>query len=192
MKQLRRATAEAVSTGSSQSCRSSCYNVWHKTVSPQGGETVPSHKEPPKMREVIPQKLWIGNAMDARDVTRVLDLGITAIVDLTIEEPPVPFPRDVVYCRFPLIDGAGNSSAVLRAAIETTAILITSETPTLVACGAGMSRSPAIVAAALATTQRIPLADALGRLTEGQPHDVSPSLLVDISDILTRIGSTTE
>jgi protein-tyrosine phosphatase len=136
------------------------------------------------MREVVLQKLWIGNAMDARDVTRVLDLGIAAIVDLTIEEPPIQFPRDVVYCRFPLIDGAGNSPAVLRAAIETTAILITSETPTLVACGAGMSRSPAVVATAIATTERIPLADALGRLTEGQPHDVSPSLLAEISKVL--------
>jgi hypothetical protein len=140
------------------------------------------------MREIIPTRLWIGNAMDARNVTGVLGLGIVAVVDLAIEEPPIQFPRDVVYCRFPLIDGTGNQPAVLRVAIDTVAYFIASRTPTLVACGAGMSRSPAIVAAAMATTKRIALADVLEKLTAGQPHDVSPGLLAEISDILTRIG----
>ena len=89
------------------------------------------------MREIIPTRLWIGNAMDARNVTGVLGLGIAAVVDLAIEEPPIQFPRDVVYCRFPLIDGTGNQPAVLRVAIDTVAYFIASRTPTLVACGAG-------------------------------------------------------
>jgi len=144
------------------------------------------------MREVIPERLWIGNAIDARDVTRVLNHGITAIVDLAIEEPSIQFPRDVVYCRFPLNHGAGNQPAVLRAAIESTANFIASETPTLVACGAGMSRSPAIVAAATATMQRIELMDAVKKLTAGQPHDVSPTLLAEISKVHTQICPTTE
>jgi hypothetical protein len=58
------------------------------------------------------------------------------------------------------------------------------EAPTLVACGAGMSRSPAIVAAAMATLEGGTLADALGKLTAGQPHDVSASLLAEISNVL--------
>ncbi len=151
-------------------------------------------KERVKVREVIPEKLWIGNAFDARDISGVLDLGIVAIVDLAIEALPIQFPRDVVYCRFPLIDGAGNQPAVLRAAIETIANFIASETPMLVACSAGMSRSPAIVAAAMAMamTERTTLADALGKLTAGQPHDVSPSLLADTSKVLTQISKTGE
>jgi hypothetical protein len=140
------------------------------------------------MREIISTRLWIGNAMDARNVTGVLRLGIAAVVDLAVEELPIQFPRDVVYCRFPLIDGTGNQPAVLRVAIDTVAYFIASKTPTLVACGAGMSRSPAIVAAAMATTKRIALADVLEKLTAGQPHDVSPGLLAEISDILTRIA----
>jgi protein-tyrosine phosphatase len=72
----------------------------------------------------------------------------------------------------------------LRAAIETTATFIASRTPTLVACGAGMSRSPAIVAAAMATLEGGTLVGALERLTAGQPHDVSPSLLAEISEVL--------
>jgi protein-tyrosine phosphatase len=144
------------------------------------------------VREVIPKLLWIGNAIDARDVSRVLDHGITAVVDLAIEEPPIQYPRDVAYCRFPLIDGAGNKPVVLRAAIETVAMFIASEMLTLVACGAGMSRSPAIVAAAMATTEGITLVDALGKLTVGQPHDVSPGLLGDIVEVRKSISTASE
>lgn len=144
------------------------------------------------MREIIPTRLWIGNAMDARNVTGMLGLGIAAVVDLAIEEPPIQFPRDVVYCRFPLIDGTGNQPAVLRVAIDTVAYFIASRTPTLVACGAGMSRSPAIVAAAMAMTKRIALADVLEKLTAGQPHDVSPGLLAEITKLVAESGRATE
>jgi hypothetical protein len=144
------------------------------------------------MREVISGTLWIGNALDARDVTGVLGLGVTAVIDLAIEEPPIQFPRDIAYCRFPLIDGSGNQTAILRAAIKTTATLIASGTPTLVACGAGMSRSPAIVAAAMAIKENGTLADTLEKLATGQPHDVSPSLLAEISDVMTAIGQVSQ
>ncbi|MHB8861518.1 MAG: dual specificity protein phosphatase family protein [Pirellulaceae bacterium] len=140
------------------------------------------------MREVIPRRLWIGNALDARDIRGVLGYGIGAVVDLAMEEPPIQFPRDIVYCRFPLIDGAGNHSAILQAAIETVASFMTSGMLVLVVCGAGMSRSPAIVAAAMATTERITLMDALMRLTAGQPHDVSPGLLQDIAQVWKNVA----
>ena len=39
------------------------------------------------MREVIPGVLWIGNALEARDVRRVLDLELQAVIDLAMEEP---------------------------------------------------------------------------------------------------------
>ena len=135
------------------------------------------------MREVTPTRLWIGNTLDARKISNVLNCGIAVVIDLAIEEPPIQFPRDIVYCRFPLVDGAGNPSAILRAAVETVAHFMAAGTPTLVACGAGMSRSPAIVAAALAQTERITLMDALAQLTAGQPHDVSPGLLQDLAKV---------
>ncbi len=135
------------------------------------------------MREVIPEQLWIGNALDARDISKVLALGANIIVDLAIEEPPIQFPRDIVYCRFPLIDGVGNSLVVLRAAIETTANFIASQTPVVVACGAGMSRAPSVIAAAMAVTNRAPFADTLQQITAGQPHDVSPSLLKEVGEV---------
>ena len=61
------------------------------------------------MREIIPNLVWIGNAQDGRNVEAVLRLGIEAVIDLAIEEPPLVFPRETIYCRFPLIDGAGNA-----------------------------------------------------------------------------------
>lgn len=132
------------------------------------------------MREVVSNLLWTGNAREARDVKVVLGLGITAIVDVAIEEPPILFPRDVVYCRFPLVDGSGNSPAVVRAAIETTRNFIRGRVPTLVACSGGMSRSPAIAAAALARVQCESPQQSLERVAASGPHDVSVAFWADV------------
>lgn len=127
------------------------------------------------MREIIPQQLWLGNALD-REPRRLYDMGITALVDLAVEELQAHLTRDLMYCRFPLVDGAGNSPEVLTAAIEMTASLIRKQVPTLVTCAAGMSRSPAIIAATLAFLHDDSPDDCLQRLIAGHPHDVSPSL----------------
>lgn len=132
------------------------------------------------MREAITNALWLGNAMDARNISAVLELGIVAVVDLALEEPPIQFPRDIVYCRIPLVDGSGNRPEIIRAAVDLTASLIDSRVPTLVACGAGMSRSPIIVAAALARVDGRSLEQALDVITMGVPHDVSTSLWAEI------------
>jgi hypothetical protein len=57
------------------------------------------------MREVLPGLLWVSNAIDARDISKVLGTGVEAVVDVAIEEKPIAFPRDVLYCRIPLNDG---------------------------------------------------------------------------------------
>ncbi len=134
------------------------------------------------MREIIPQRLWLGNALD-REPRRLYDLGIAALVDLALEELPAQMTRDMMYCRFPLVDGAGNSPAVLATAIETTASLIRKQVPLLVTCAAGMSRSPAIIAAALTIVRDDSPDECLQRLVAGQPHDVSPSLWADAKTV---------
>jgi hypothetical protein len=128
------------------------------------------------MREAITNCLWLGTAMDARDISAVLKLGVVAIVDLAMEEPPIQLTRDILYGRIPLVDGSGNRPEIIRAAVDLTASLIDSRVPTLVACGAGMSRSPIIVAAALAKVDGRSLEQALDDITIGVPHDVSTSL----------------
>src|SRR5690242_9420928 len=102
------------------------------------------------MREVLPDLLWIGNAIEARDIAGVLQRGIEAVVDVAIEEKPIAFPRDILYARVPLNDGEGNRPEFLRMAVELVMQLIAGKCRTLVCCGAGMSRSPAVVAMAVA------------------------------------------
>lgn len=128
------------------------------------------------MHEVIASRLWIGNAVEARDVRHLLNLGVSALVDLAIEELPQSLVRELVYCRFPLMDGASNPPELLRLAVETVASLIRHGTPTFVFCGAGMSRSPAITAAALAVVEKANPNEVLKRIVSGHPHDVSPAL----------------
>jgi len=128
------------------------------------------------MREIIESRLWLGGVSDACDLRRIHDIGISAIVDLAIEETVPQLTRELIYCRIPITDGSANTPEVLTAAIETTASLIRKGIPTLVACSAGMSRSPSIVAAALALVREQSPDDVLQELIAGSPHDVSPLL----------------
>jgi hypothetical protein len=127
------------------------------------------------IREIHPG-LFIGNAMDARDLRLLYDNQIAAVVDLAINEPPAQLARDMVYCRIPIMDGDGNANAIIETAIRCLAALIDNNIPTMVACSAGMSRSPAIAAAAIALATARPLDDCLTAITTGGPHDVSPIL----------------
>lgn len=132
------------------------------------------------MTEIVPKLLWIGSAMDVREISRVLEAGVEALVDLALEERPPSITRDVIYCRFPLIDGRGNPPNLLRAAIDAVVSLLQKRVPTLVYCGGGMSRSPAIVAAALAASRGGSFDKTLAAVAAGRPHDVSPALWDDV------------
>ena len=137
------------------------------------------------MRLVPPYSLWIGNAGDVRRIEALVDAGIEAVVDLAANEPVASLPREFLYLRFPLHDGAGNEARILRAAVNSVVELLRQNIPTLVACSAGMSRSPAITAAALATfTGRDPN-DCLKECVAVGPADVSPSLWHEIVATLT-------
>jgi len=138
------------------------------------------------MREVTPH-LYLGNALDARDLRRLYELEIAAVVDLAIEEVPAQLGREIVYCRFPLVDGAGNADWLLRAAIETTCGFVPGRVKTLVACSGGMSRSPAIVAAVLALQSGKSPDECLLELVAGHPHDVSPLLWQDLRELWNRL-----
>src|SRR4051794_34514330 len=108
------------------------------------------------MIQILPYPLWIGHGGEGRDVSQIFDLGIEAVVDLAMEEPPLPGHRELIACRVPLIDGAGNRPDILALAVRTVTHLIASSIPTLVTCGGGLSRSPAIIAVAMALVHREP------------------------------------
>ncbi|HJT34672.1 MAG TPA: dual specificity protein phosphatase [Pirellulales bacterium] len=136
------------------------------------------------MREIIPGLLWVGNAFDARDLKRVFDQGIQAFIDLAREESPVLPARELIYCRFPLVDGQGNSPAIIEAAISTAVRFITAKVPTLISCGGGMSRSPAIAAAVIVRVDAIEPAEAIKRVAAAGPHDVAPLLWSEVVQVL--------
>jgi protein-tyrosine phosphatase len=128
------------------------------------------------MRAIVRDLLWIGTAVDAGNIKAVLDAGILAVVDLAIEEKPVLFPRDILYCRVPMVDGEGNAPPILRVAIDTTTTLLRYRVPTLVACAGGMSRSPAVAAAALSLVRGTSPDSMLEEIAATGPHDIVPGL----------------
>ncbi len=138
------------------------------------------------MRQAGTRPLWLGHAGDARDLAGLHALGILAVVDLAREEPPAPVSRDLAYFRFPLVDGSENPAWLLRLAVETVARLVRDQVPTLVSCGAGMSRSPAITAASLALVEGRPIEECLEDILTGAASDISPSLWREVKVIADR------
>jgi hypothetical protein len=133
------------------------------------------------VRQVGNYPLWVGTARDARDLRGVLAAGIEVIVDLAVDEPPISVTRELVYLRFPLVDGGGNPPWLLLAAGSAIDGLVRLKVPTLIACSGGMSRSPAIASLGLcfATDQRAPDM-VLRQVQRGTPSDIHPALWNDI------------
>jgi protein-tyrosine phosphatase len=128
------------------------------------------------MNRIEPHAVWIGHGGEGHDFRRQFDAGIEAVVELAEEEPSFPPRRDMIACRIPLIDGVGNPPHVLALAIRTVADLIAAGVPVLVCCAGGVSRGPAVVAAALARVSRTPVEECLKQVTRHHPSDVSPGL----------------
>jgi hypothetical protein len=84
------------------------------------------------MRQVVPHPLWLGHAGDGRDFLGLYEAGIRALVQLAVEEPAIQPPRDLLYFRVPISDGAGNPVDSLALAIRTVADLLSRRVPTLV------------------------------------------------------------
>jgi hypothetical protein len=136
------------------------------------------------MRQIVPHALWVGHAGDGDDFRPIFNAGIQAIVQVAADEPCLQAPRDLIYARFPLIDGAGNDRKHLYLATMTVANLLEKRVPTLVCCGAGMSRSPAIAAAALSLVYQEDPDDCLKQIAVHQPHDVTPGFWTDVKSFL--------
>jgi hypothetical protein len=141
------------------------------------------------MNEILPGLLWLGHAGHGRDYRKLFDTGVKALVELAAEEPPSQPPRELIYCRFPVLDGPGNDLKLLALATRTVATLLHNQVPTLVCCSGGMSRSPAVTAAALALLQEEPPEECLQRITAHHPSDVSPGLWSEIIGYLSSVPS---
>jgi protein-tyrosine phosphatase len=135
------------------------------------------------MHQIQPHALWLGHADDGRDYQQILAAGIEAVVQLAVEEPALQPPRELIYVRFPLVDGTDNNKKILYLALVTLVNLLEKQVPTLVSCGGGMSRSPALAAAALALVLQEEPDDCLRQIAEHRPHDVTPGLWLDVKKI---------
>ena len=136
------------------------------------------------MRQVAPHPLWIGHSVDGRNFPKLCEAGIQALVHLAVEELAIQPPQDLLYFRVPISDSSRNRPDALAMAIRTVAERLAHRVPTLVCCGAGRSRSPCIVAAALAVTSRKSPEESLRSVKIQGRCDISPSLWREISDLL--------
>ena len=138
------------------------------------------------MYEVVPAKVWLGHAGDLRDPAVLERCGIKALIHVALEELLPALGRELLYCHFPLVDGAGSPRHLVAVCLDTTATFVRAGIPTLVCCSAGMSRSPSIVAGALAMVDGGDPNASLKRVISNHPHDVSPAFW----DIVVNIVQT--
>lgn len=141
------------------------------------------------IRDLRERRLFIGDAISARNLKLIYEYEFDAVVDLAANEPPAVLGRDVIYCRFPLSDDGSNGEALLAVAIECVCNLIDREMTTLVACSAGMSRSPLVAAAALSIDTGESFQNTLMRITATYPADVSPTLCNSVQPVVTQISN---
>lgn len=139
------------------------------------------------MNQILPYPLWLGHAGESRDFKKLFDLGVKVLIQLAAEEPSVQSPRELVFCRFPLLDGPGNRAEMLFLAVSTVASLIKMRVPTLVTCGAGISRCPAVAAAALSMVYHEPPENYLEKVLEHHHGDVSPGFWKEIISLLPTV-----
>jgi protein-tyrosine phosphatase len=132
------------------------------------------------MQQIQPYSLWIGTAGDLRDLRRLYDLGIQVVMQVAYEEPPLALPHDLIVCRFPMVDGDGNAPALVNLAIDTLTQMLEQKFACLVCCQAGLSRSPAIAAAALARLTQRPTVECLEQIAAQHRCDVHPGFLTQV------------
>lgn len=143
------------------------------------------------MYELHPNLLWLGNAFDAREPRLLFDAEITAVVDVAYEEPPANLPRQLTYLRFPLLDGGGNDRCLLILAVQSVVNLLHTNTRTIVACSAGMCRSPTITAFALACHLGITPETVLERIAAIKSLEIKSHLWNDVAGVFPNVQRPT-
>ncbi len=136
------------------------------------------------MDQIAPHRLWVGHAGEERDFRALFAAGLKAVVEVAVEVPPSPTPRELIACRFPLIDGPGNDPEVLEMALRMVAALVKAQVPTLICCDGGVSRAPALAAAGLALAHGEPPWNCLQRVVARHRCDVSPGLWNEVTALL--------
>jgi len=136
------------------------------------------------MNQIQPYLLRVGHMGDGQDFKALFDEGVRAVVHLAWEDAPLMLPRELILCRVPLADGPGNRPELMRLAIGTVVQLLREQVSTLVCCSSGVSRAPAVAAAALARFTGRSFSECLQEVTRHRHADVHPALYEHLEGIL--------
>ncbi len=85
--------------------------------------------------------------------------------------------------RFPLNDGGGNDPKILLQTLRTATDFLNSGTRTIIACSAGMSRSPTVAAFALAHHLPDTPDDVIARIAENKSLELKNELWNDLMQV---------
>ena len=143
------------------------------------------------MHEIHPNLLWIGHAMNVREPRALFDAGVAAVIDVAYEESPAQIPRQLTYCRFPLNDGGGNNPETVLQSLRTATDLLRSNTKLLIACSAGMSRSPTLAAFALAHHLSVTPDEVIAGIADIKGLELKPELWADMLTAFSKINPNT-
>jgi len=125
--------------------------------------------------EILPC-LFIGNQRDASNKERLVELGITHIINVTAQLPLNFEGEGFSYKRLPATDsGSQNLKQYFAEAIEFIDSARDSNGRVLVHCQAGVSRSPTIVLAYLMARSQSSLIEAFNLVKELRPI-IAPNL----------------
>lgn len=138
------------------------------------------------MDQISPHPLWLGRGGEGRDYQRVVDAGIRSLVHLAEEETPDRPPRKLIYCRIPLVEGAGNARVLLDLAVSAVADLLRLQVPTLLYGDGGINRIPTIAAVALSLNFGEAPEECLRWVGQQHPSDVTPDLWDEVRAMLDR------
>ena len=116
----------------------------------------------PVIRRIGDRELFLGNVY-AADPERH-DRRFDFVLSVTPDEHPLTTRHH------PLEDGPGNDWLAFEAAVDAARGLIRSDGSVLIHCRAGISRSTALVATALAAEEDLRFRDALDAVQEARPH----------------------
>ena len=128
------------------------------------------------MIEVPKTALRLGTSRDLQNISTVFAAEVTAIVDLGIEEPIPPLPRQTNYCRFHIADDGSNSDQQLVMAVTTIRSLLDARHTVLLCCAAGLSRSIAVGAVVVSGLRGRSPDECLKEIAQLKRTDVNPQL----------------
>jgi len=117
----------------------------------------------------IIDKLWLGSKQDAANKNVLIDMDISHVLTIDTEVTP-PFPNEYKYLIIEIVDRPDeNLKQHFTKAIE----FIEegrSQKGVLVHCGAGLSRSPSVVAAFLMKTFQVKYQEAIDLISRARPY----------------------